>query len=172
MPLEPKALATHELQRSVVFDATGQYRYQLGRRWRQKGTEVAFIMLNPSQADARCDDPTLRACIQFAQRWDYASLSVVNLFGHRTPHPTQLKTVTDPVGPQNDEYVLEAAQSAEQIVLAWGNWGSLQGRDHTVLNLLRPFQLKLGCLQINRSGQPRHPLYIKRDQLLIPFFVS
>ena len=129
-------------------------------------------MLNPSRADASCDDPTLRACIQFAQRWDYASLSVVNLFGHRTSQPTQLKTVTDPVGPQNDEYVLAAAQSAERVVLAWGNWGSLQGRDRTVLNLLRPFQLKLSCLQKNRSGQPRHPLYIKRDRRLISFSVS
>ena len=129
-------------------------------------------MLNPSRANASCDDPTLRACIQFAQRWDYTSLSVVNLFGHRTPHPTQLKTVTDPVGPQNDDYVLKAAQTAEQVVLAWGNWGNLQGRDRTVLNLLRPFQLKLSCLQINRSGQPRHPLYIKRDRLLVPFSIN
>ena len=160
------------LQRSAVFDMTGQYRYYLGRRWRPDGAEVAFIMLNPSRADAVCDDPTLRACIQFAQRWDYASLSVVNLFGYRSPHPPELKQAMDPVGPQNDEYVLKAAQAAQQVVLAWGNGGSLQGRDHAVLTLLHPLWSKLSYLQMNRSGQPRHPLYIRRDQQLMPFLAS
>lgn len=157
------------LQRTAVFDATGRYRYQLGRRWRPAGPEVAFVMLNPSRADAVCDDPTLRACIQFAQRWGYASLSVVNLFGYRTPHPTTLAKTVDPVGPENDGYLLKAVVAAQQVVLAWGNWGSLQGRDRTILTLLRPHQTKLSCLQINRSGQPRHPLYISRDQPLLPF---
>lgn len=58
--------------RTAIFDATGRYRYQLGRRWQAHGPEVAFIMLNPSRADAAGDDPTRRACLQFAQRWDYA----------------------------------------------------------------------------------------------------
>ena len=78
------------LERTAIFDATGHYRYRLDRRWAQKGPTVAFVMLNPSRADATCDDPTLRACIQFAQRWDYAALSVVNLLGYRRPHPMVL----------------------------------------------------------------------------------
>lgn len=163
------SLPAETLQRTAVFDETGRYRYQLGRRWRPDGPAVAFVMLNPSQADATRDDPTLRACLQFAQRWDYASLSVVNLFGYRTPHPTTLKTAVDPVGPENDEYLLKAILAAQRVVLAWGNWGSLQGRDRTILTLLRPHQAKLSCLKINRSGQPRHPLYISRNQPLTPF---
>ncbi|MGB3291689.1 MAG: DUF1643 domain-containing protein [Phormidesmis sp.] len=170
MPTKPKTrCAENSLQRSAVFDVTGQYRYQLGRRWQPGEAEVAFIMLNPSRADASRDDPTLRACLQFAQHWDYASLSVVNLFSYRNPDPTLLRTAVDPVGPQNDEYVLKAVVAAQQVVLAWGNWGNLGGRDHTIFALLRPYQSKLYCLQINRSGQPRHPLYISRSRSLMPF---
>ena len=153
------------VERSAVFDQTRQYRYRLGRRWQLGGSSVAFVMLNPSQADASRDDPTLRACMQFAQRWEYAALCVVNLFGYRTPHPKELMQTEEPIGDENDHYLLQAVEEAERVVLAWGNWGSLAGRDRTILQLLRPYQAKLTCLQINRSGQPRHPLYIKRSVL-------
>lgn len=123
-------------------------------------------MLNPSRADAFSDDPTLRSCIQFAQRWDCGSLSVVNLFGYCTPHPTALKQVADPVGPENDAHVVEAVERADRVVLAWGNFGGLLGRDHAILALLKPHRHKLHYLQLNRSGQPRHPLYIRRDMPL------
>lgn len=126
-------------------------------------------MLNPSRANALRDDPTLRACIQFAQRWGYASLSVVNLFGYCAAHPTALKIVADPVGPENDGHLLNAVKAADCIVLAWGNEGSLAGRDRTILTLLRPYHTKLNYLQLNRSGQPRHPLYINRSSPLQPY---
>lgn len=129
-------------------------------------------MLNPSTADATRDDPTLRACIQFAQRWEYGSLRVVNLFGYRAPHPAELKTVDDPVGRENDGYLIEAVEKAQRVVLAWGNWGSFEGRDRTVLTLLKPYQDKLSCLQNNQSGQPRHPLYAKRSTPLQPLSIS
>lgn len=151
------------LERTAIFDVTGQYRYQLGRRWRSHGPTVVFIMLNPSRADAICDDPTLRACMQFAQRWEYAALTVVNLFGYRTPYPNELKRVIDPVGPDNDHYVMEAVGRAQRVVLAWGNGGALQRRDRTILNSLKSYQAKLSYLRLNRSGQPCHPLYVKRD---------
>ena len=156
------------IERTAIFDSSGDYRYQLGRRW-QDGAEVAFVMLNPSRADAACDDPTLRACIQFAQRWAFGSLTVVNLFGYRTPHPKVLKQVSEPVGEENDHYVVQAVERAERVVLAWGNAGGWLGRDRAILSLLNPYQQKLYYLQLNRSGHPRHPLYIKREVPLIPY---
>ncbi len=151
------------IERTALFDATGRYRYRLGRRWQSSGGQVTFIMLNPSRANALADDPTLRACIQFAQRWQYSSLTVVNLFGYCTPHPTELKAASDPIGPENDGYVIKAVEQAEQVVLAWGNWGGFGGRDRAILSLLKHHSQKLSYLQLNRSGHPRHPLYIKRD---------
>ncbi|MEM6869286.1 MAG: DUF1643 domain-containing protein [Cyanobacteria bacterium P01_C01_bin.121] len=154
------------MERTAIFDRTGLYRYQLGRRWQAQGRAVTFVMLNPSRADDSDDDPTLRACIQFAQRWDYAALSVVNLFGYRTPHPSELKTATDPIGAENDRYVMESVSAADKVVLAWGNEGGLLGRDHAILSQLTPYKEKLYCLHRNRSGHPRHPLYVPRSTSL------
>lgn len=164
------------LERTALFDATGGYRYSLGRRWQVPGQaiatpapEVAFIMLNPSRADADCDDPTLRACLQFAQRWAYHSMVVVNLFGYCTAHPAELKKVDDPVGPENDHHLMAAVARSHKVVLAWGNEGGLKGRDRTVLNRIQAHAAKLTYLQLNRSGQPRHPLYVRRDRPLSPY---
>ncbi|MEL7332166.1 MAG: DUF1643 domain-containing protein [Cyanobacteria bacterium J06560_2] len=154
---------TASIERTAILDRTGNYRYRLGRRWQTTGPEVAFVMLNPSSADATQDDPTLRACIQFAQKWNYASLSVVNLFGYRTPHPSELKKVKDPIGAENDAYVLAAVTAAKKVVLAWGNEGGLLGRDRAILTQLLPHKQKLHYLLLNRSGQPRHPLYVSRS---------
>ena len=161
-----------DIERTAVFDPTGQYRYRLGRRWQAAGPTVTFIMLNPSTADAVQDDPTLRACLQFAQRWEAAALSVVNLFGYRTPHPSVLKTAVDPIGAENDAYVMRAVDEAERVILAWGNFGGWLGRDRVILNLLTAHKDKLHYLQRNKSGQPRHPLYIKRELPLQPFAVD
>lgn len=35
---------------------------------------IAFLMLNPSKADARRDDPTIQRCVGFATRWGGAGL--------------------------------------------------------------------------------------------------
>ncbi|MBE7382590.1 MAG: DUF1643 domain-containing protein [Leptolyngbya sp. SIO1E4] len=154
------------INRSAQFDRTGQYRYRLDRWWNGAQPAIALIMLNPSRADHQRDDPTLRRCIGLAQQWQYGSLIVVNLFAYCTPFPKDLKTVGDPVGAENDAAILQACQQAPQILLAWGNGGSLYQRDLRVLELLTPYRDRLYCLGINRTGQPRHPLYIPRQAQL------
>lgn len=47
--------------------------------WIGHGT-VLFIMLNPSTATDILNDPTIRRCIGFAQRWGYAKLLVGNAY--------------------------------------------------------------------------------------------
>lgn len=149
------------------FDQTGAYRYSLERLWESGQGCLAIVMLNPSQADQAMDDPTLRRCIGLTQAWGFHQLEVVNLFAYRTPHVRQLKQVKAPVGAENDRYLLVAAERADQILLAWGNSGSWLGRDREVLTLLNAYRSKFCCLGHNRTGHPRHPLYVPREALLI-----
>ena len=151
----------------ATFDATGRYRYTLWRSWDETLPRVAFVMLNPSKADASVNDPTIRRCIGFARDWGYGSLEVVNLFAYRATRPQHLKQASDPVGDETDEFILAASDRAELLVLAWGNWGTLLNRDRDVLELLgdRPSY----CLGRNRSDQPRHPLYLPRQTSPVPF---
>ncbi|MEM9769930.1 MAG: DUF1643 domain-containing protein, partial [Cyanobacteria bacterium P01_D01_bin.71] len=160
------------IQRSAQFDATGQYRYWLKREWDADQAGIALIMLNPSRADQHQDDPTLRRCIRLAQHWQFGHLTVVNLFAYCTASPKILQTVAQPVGVGNDQHILQACHTASQIVLAWGNWGSLQQRDQAILKLLRPFCDRLYCLGRNQTGQPRHPLYVPRHTSLQPWLSS
>jgi hypothetical protein len=144
------------------FDPTGRYRYALWREWNASRPRLTVVMLNPSTADAERDDPTIRRCVQFAQGWGYGSLEVVNLFAYRATCPAGLQQVPDPVGDDNDRALLGAAERAAMLLVAWGNWGQLYGRDRTVLALLAATR-PLYCLGINHSGQPRHPLYLRAD---------
>lgn len=166
MPIS--TIVTNSLKGSATFDVSSYYRYCLTRSWttdEANAHQVTFIMLNPSEADAEQDDPTIRACSQFAQGWGYTRLTVVNLFAYRTAHPAMLGRIEDPIGPENDQYVTSAVKLADKVILAWGNQGILLNRDQTVINLISSYRHKLYCLKRNRTGQPCHPLYIKRTTM-------
>ena len=44
------------------------YRYMLERTWDCRKERVLFVMLNPSTADEKEDDPTITRCLGFATR--------------------------------------------------------------------------------------------------------
>lgn len=145
-----------------MFDASGLYRYRLWRAW-GAGPTAAFVMLNPSAADAERDDPTIRRCMGLAQAWGYGRLEVVNLFAYRSPSPKALRRVSDPVGPDNDRHLRSVLADAPLVVVAWGNDGALLGRDRAALETLAA--ARLYCLGVTLRGQPRHPLYVRGDTL-------
>lgn len=155
------------METGAVFDLSKRYRYTLWRVWDQQAPKIAFVMLNPSTADDTSDDATICRCVRFAQAWGYGALEVVNLFALKATDPRQLKMAIDPVGQECDRYLLKAVQRVDRVVLAWGNWGNLYQRDQAVLSLLTP--LSLYCLGKNRSGQPRHPLYLPKSIVLSKF---
>ena len=90
------------MQRTACIDETGAYRYKLSRIRNPDKPMVMFIMLNPSTADANVDDPTIRRCIGFTERWGYGDLWVGNLFALRSSRPRDLLMADAPMGPEND----------------------------------------------------------------------
>ncbi len=138
---------------------TGNYRYLLWREWDSDSKTVSFIMLNPSRADASLNDPTITRCINFANSWGYGRLEVVNLFAYRTSQPSLLKQVAEPIGKDNDSYILKTAHNSDQVILAWGNHGAWQKQDLYVLQLLKN-HTHLYCFGVTKKGCPRHPLYL------------
>ncbi|MBD2089629.1 DUF1643 domain-containing protein [Microcoleus sp. FACHB-1515] len=155
------------LRSGAVFDQSETYRYWLWREWNVELPRLSFVMLNPSTADADRNDPTIRRCIQFAQSWGYGAVDVVNLFAYRTTQPQMLCRVKAPIGQENDRHLQTVCAQTDAIVLAWGNWGSLHGRDRAVLKLLEG--QRAFCLGMTRSNQPRHPLYVRGNTLMQSF---
>lgn len=157
----------------AVFDRTGRYRYSLWRSWDALLPRVAFIMLNPSRADAKINDQTISACIGLAKQQGFGSVEVVNLFAYRTAHPSLLKAARNPIGRNNDHYVIEACGRAKTVITAWGNHGAFRQRHATIWKLLRNHDIEnICCLGITKQGHPRHPLYVRRDTTLQPFVMS
>ncbi len=147
------------MQRKASFSRCKQYRYQLSREWDDQLPKVAFVGLNPSTADHRVDDPTIRRCISFARDWGYGGMIIVNLFAYRTPYPEELKQADDPVGPRNTFYLNKVFNETEIQVAIWGNDGTFLGRAEKYKNRFRP----LHAIKINQSGEPAHPLYLKKQ---------
>ena len=147
----------------AVFSPCGRYRYKLWRVWdpaRPLGL-VMFLMLNPSTATDAEDDPTIRRCIGYARSWGYGGLYVGNLFAYRATDPTALQRVDQPVGPDNDQALLEMMAQCGLVVAAWSNHGAKYGR--RVREVLDLVEQPLYCLRQWRSGQPAHPLYQRKD---------
>lgn len=161
----PQTVTFHASE--AVFDATAQYRYWLSREWDTTRPAVSFIMLNPSRADASRPDPTVTRCLHFAMQWGFGRLVVVNLFAWRSPYPAELVQCGDPVGPENDRYLLRGVEESAVCIAAWGNHGRLRDRQQSVLALLD--QHPLMALALTKTGAPRHPLYAPRDAQIIPF---
>lgn len=147
-----------EISTSAVLSPCGIYRYRLERQWDSGLPKVAFVMLNPSTADADQDDPTIRRCINFAKSWGYGGLVVGNLFALRSTDPKALYNHDAPVGPENDAYLTRIAGECHQVVAAWGTHGAFGERGAEVAKMLNGHNLT--ALKLTVAGFPGHPLYI------------
>jgi hypothetical protein len=163
-------LIEHEIssmRKDAKLSTCEKYRYSLTREWDNTKEKVAFVLLNPSTADASQDDPTVRRCIAFAKCWGYGSIEIVNLFAYRTPHPSKLKEAGYLIGEGNDQYIMRAAESADLVVLGWGNHGTGLTWCREVVQLLKDKKPK--ALSFTQQKQPYHPLWapcVTKDNLI------
>lgn len=151
---------------SAYFSPDRIYRYSLTRESAPLTGQgmVVFIGLNPSTADETQDDPTIRRCIDFARRWGFARLKMLNLFAFRSTDPRGLLNADDPVGPENDCVIAKVIGGSELVVCAWGSFPS-DGRVARVLELVAAPH----ALGLTKNGSPRHPLYVRGDTAPQPF---
>lgn len=140
----------------AIIDKTRKYRYLLWRTWDDTKSYASFILLNPSKANKNKSDLTVDKCLAFAQKWELGGIEIVNLFAYRSPKKEILKTISDPIGPENDRYILESVKNASLVVAGWGNDGLYLNRDQEVMNLVKDHCI-LYCLLKNKSGCPTHP---------------
>lgn len=162
----PGALLSGETS-GAEFSPCKVWRYALWRHWDCRGYAdvCTFIGLNPSTADETANDPTVRRCIDYAQRWGFGGLYMLNLYAYRATDPAVMKAAADPVGPGADEALARFANRSGLVVCAWGAHATPE-RAAAVLALL---EVPTVCLGLNANGSPKHPLYLRRDAERIPF---
>lgn len=157
---------------SAVISPCGRYRYRLDRPLSARGPTIAFLLHNPSTADAENEDPTSRRGIGFAKLWNAGRMVFANPFAGRATKPADLWKMDDPVGPENMQYIVnlavEVAASGGFFVFAWGAVNPpaalrRQVRQHLyeTEDCVRAYCPDVRCLgTTSKSGDPRHPLYL------------
>ena len=75
-----------------------------------------------------------------------------------------MKASCDPVGFDNDAWLLKLSKESGIVIAAWGNDGCYLNRSHAVRKILS----KLHYIKMNKSGEPAHPLYLKGDLQPLP----
>lgn len=148
-----------------ISEGTGVYRYALWRIWDHTLPVLNICGLNPSTADARKDDPTIRREIYFAKRDGFGGIIKINLFAYRATNPAELLRADHPIGFHNEALHHAAAKSSSPMLCAWG--ANMGDRAYFTLAMFRSRGTDLRCLGLTRNGYPRHPLYVRGDQPMV-----
>jgi hypothetical protein len=158
-----------QMKREAIFSDDRVYRYSLSitddgylfpRENESKKDTVNFIMLNPSTADEVQNDPTVERCWQRTKAMGFKRLIVTNIFALRSTDPALLYHHPDPVGPENNAWILNEAARSDLIICAWGNHGQHRLRSHAVKIMLHWRDDRvLHVLGLTAIGEPVHPLY-------------
>jgi len=125
---------------TAAISSCGTYRYRLERHGLAGAGAVAWIMVNPSTADATNDDATIRKVIGFTERLGGGWAIVGNKFAFRA--------TWGPLG-----------KLPPQLRKRWT----------TVCLLAREAGAQLMCLGTAQDGQPRHPLMLAYDTPIEPW---
>jgi hypothetical protein len=87
---------------------------------------------------------------------------MMNVFAWRATDPKDMKAAAEPIGSMNDEF-LRVLTVGRKVLCAWGNHGDYLGRGEKVTKMLVDEGRDLVCLEITKTNQPKHPLYVKGD---------
>lgn len=142
--------------RSAAID--GNYRYSLYRRWERHGPTICWVMLNPSVADDKIEDATIRRCIGFSDLWGYSALYVGNLNPYRSTNPKLVEAMDNEIALSNTVHLMNMVKLSDKVVCAWGTMGLKKAP-----SFLGPSTWHLGLTQ---EGYPKHPLRLRKDTTL------
>ncbi len=155
----------------ATFNEDRTHRYRCWRRWNADHPPLAWLMLNPSTADERILDPTLKRVRAFSIAWGFGGFEVWNLWSLRSTDPKGLWAWlrSSDAGPELAANL--AAIRAElprfgQVVCAWGAFSGCASRQIEVaertaaeaLDVIHGAGVETVCLGQTFGGYPKHPL--------------
>ena len=155
-----------------------RYRYQLAIDLladRPTKRALTVILKNPSRADATRGDPTTGKVEAWARQHSFATVTYLNLFALRSPHPKTINQVAyaDAVGGHNDATLTQLLGKVETLVLAWGNPNGIeatryQQRIGEVLALIAQATTSpLSMIgDLTQLGYPRHGLQWRKEMAI------
>lgn len=148
------------IKTDAYFSPDRKHRYWLLRVWDESLPIVANIGVNPSTADEKENDPTIRKDIGFAERLGYGGLLKLNVGALRATDPRKWRKGWDRIGTENTaDHLVAYAQhfGAEKTIAAWGKNGNYAIGQCEAIRRAFP---ELWCFGRNPDGSPRHTLML------------
>lgn len=145
---------------------SGNYRWWLYRCWAAEKPLIIWLMMNPSTADHRKNDPTILKIMRYAKKWGYGGVLVLNVYAYRTSKPENLPhRMTERVGHLNDWWIDTMFRYAKRkkipVVCAWGV--KHKERGDLVRRVAAGLGLQLQCLEVALNGEPKHPRFLSES---------
>jgi hypothetical protein len=146
----------------------GDYRFKLWRNWDGRLPIAAWLMCNPSTADAMDNDPTIRRIIDFTRDHGCGGLIVVNVWPFRSPYPEDLWRrlarfgYPPEVRQRNLDAIIEAGSDAKLRFVAFGAEAPARypAECRVAAEALEVPPGRVMCLATSKDSWPRHPLYL------------
>lgn len=158
---------------SAIISPCGLFRLRLEREIGDAGTVAAICGVNPSIADAKINDQTIRKDIGFGRRLGWRRIIKINKFAFRATDVRELERAADPIGPGNDEAIRQAMLDADVLLFAWGPLAKLPKRLRTRWRFLWETANELGktplCFGTAKDGHPLHTLMLPYSSELHPW---
>ena len=165
-----KDFKNNEVSSKAIFSKCFKFRYSITNKFNSGKGRLLFILLNPSTATEKVYDPTLIRCKKRAIYSCFNQFRVCNLFAYRSTKPTELKKVSDPIGPYNDEILKTSIKWSDKIICSWGRFGNLKERDFEVIQLIKNYKTPVFHLGLTKNNHPKHLLYVGYDKILTKWF--
>ena len=112
-------------------------------------------MMNPSIADSKTDDPTVKKCIYYSNKFGYNRLSIVNIF----PNVSTVPRINEfSFCKNNFHFIKDVLKENKYIYLAWGF-------NFEIKEWLKPLlkNKSVFALEMSKKNTPKHPLYLKKN---------
>ena len=119
---------------------------------------IAWVLNNPSTADADSDDPTIRRLWGFTRLYGFNAMHVVNTNPYRSTDPKGALIPPEDVLTINDQWLKEVHKQSFMTICAWGDKANdtLARRASLLLHEMGG----LYALRVTKQGNPQHPLYL------------
>ena len=143
------------INKGADFSNDGNYRYRLWRIWDESKPKVMVIGLNPSNANAEKDDPTISILKRMLSILGYGGFYMMNCFAYITSNPKLLKD--DPMSDEYNDCILTiTATHCSDIIFAYGSFKIIKekGRHKELIEMFPNAK----CFGKSKDGSPIHPL--------------
>lgn len=145
----------------------------------KKGKKQLIVLgLNPSTADSVAPDRTMCRVMHYAEQENFDGFAMINLYPQRAKKPRNLRIFNNELHQKNLSKIKNLVASIENpvILLAFGGnmtkVGFLQFCFIDIYNVLKTYNPSWKCLDIGKTGIPKHPLCLKNQLRMKDFDID